>query len=69
MCDALIGTSLSNYEILDSSKLKAFPYNILDLVKRTEFVFDGVENRVGKGEHAGYHHTFKLWLVYYKVKG
>ena len=48
--------SLPNYKILDPSKLKAFSDDKIKVPKTTIFVFDRVENIVGKGENAGYQH-------------
>ena len=64
---------LPNDKILDRSKLKAFPDDKTKLLKKMIFVFDRVENIVGKGENAGYQHfllfphffqkAFKLGLL------
>ena len=48
--------SLPNDKILDWSKFKAFADNKRKLAKMMVFVFDRVENIVGKGENAGYQH-------------
>ena len=47
---------LPNDKILDWSKLKAFADDIFKGTEIIVFVFDSVENIVGKGENAGYHH-------------
>ena len=39
-------------------KSKIFAGNNLNAAKMMEFVFDGEENFVGKGENAGYQHFF-----------
>ena len=41
---------------LDMSKLKAFPDDNISDAQILDFVFDLVENIVGKGENAGYQH-------------
>ena len=48
--------SLSNNKILVLSKFKAFADYSLNVAKWQEYVFDRVENIVGKGENAGYQH-------------
>ena len=48
--------SLPNDKILDWSKLKAFADATVKFAKMMIFVFDRVENIVGKGENAGYQH-------------
>ena len=45
--------SLPNDKILDWSKLKAFADDKIKVLKMMVFVFDRVENIVGKGENAG----------------
>ena len=47
--------SLPIKKILDWSKLKAFAGAKIKLARVMIFVFDWVENIVGKGENAGYH--------------
>ena len=54
--------SLPNNKILDSTNLKAFAVDKLDVVKLTISVYDMVENIVGKGENAGYLH-FRIFLL------
>ena len=51
---------LPNDKILDWSKLKAFADNIIKILKMMIFVFDRVENLVGKGENAGNLHCFSF---------
>ena len=48
--------SLPNNKILDQSKLKEFADDKIEVLKMMIFVFDMVENIVGKGENAGYQH-------------
>ena len=48
--------SLPNDKILDWSKLKAYADDKIKVLKMIIFVFDRVENIVGKGENAGYQH-------------
>ena len=50
--------SLPNDKIVDWSKLKAFADNKIKALEMMIFVFDRVENIVGKGENAGYQHFF-----------
>ena len=45
--------SLPNNKILDLSNFKAFADDNLRVAKMAKFVFDRVENIVGKGENAG----------------
>ena len=49
-------SSLPNDKMFDRSKLKAFADDTIKVAKIMIFVFDGVENIVGKGENAGYQH-------------
>ena len=44
---------LPHNEIMDLTKLKVFADNKLNITKMTTFLFDRVENFVGKGENAG----------------
>ena len=48
--------SLPNNKILDCSKLKAFADDNIRVLKIIIFVFERVENNVGKGENAGHQH-------------
>ena len=48
---------LPNNKILDWTKLKAFADGKTDFAKIMIYVYDRVENIVGKGEHAGYQHV------------
>ena len=61
---SLILNSLPNDRILDWSKLKAFTDNKIKVLKMMIFVFDKVENIVGKGENAGYQRAFYPRLLY-----
>ena len=45
---------LPNDKTLDWSKLKTFADNNLYVAQMKSYVFDRVENIVGKGENAGY---------------
>ena len=45
-------------KFLDRTKLKQFADNNLDFIHIMIYVFDQVENMVGKGEKAGYEHFF-----------
>ena len=54
--DAMAFNSLSNDKILDWYKFKALDEDNLNAAKVIEFVFDPVENTVGKGENAVYQH-------------
>ena len=47
--------------MLDKFKLKAFADNKFDLDQMMLFVFERIENILGKGENAGYQH-FSLLL-------
>ena len=53
--------SLPNNKILNVTKLKAFVDDKLTVARMMIFLFDKVENTVGKGENAGYQH-FLLFL-------
>ena len=48
--------SIPNNKILDLTKLKAFADDKFNVTKLTIFLFDRVENIVGKGKNAGYKH-------------
>ena len=48
--------SLPNDEILALSKLKAFADDNLHRVQLMEFLFNRIENIMGKGENAGNQH-------------
>ena len=48
--------ALPDDKILDLTKLKAFANDKLNIAKMTVFLYDRVENIVGKGENAGYQH-------------
>ena len=48
--------SLPYDKILDVTKLRAFAGNKINVAQMMIFVFDRVENIVGKGENAGYQH-------------
>ena len=52
----LVFNPLPNDNILDMTKLKAFADDKLKVVKMEIFIFDRVENTVGKGENAVYKH-------------
>ena len=45
--------SLPNDKILDTAKLKAFADDKTNVTKKLEFVFERIENIMGKGEIAG----------------
>ena len=45
-------------KILDWSKLKAFADDKIKVLEMMMFLFNRVENIVGKGENAGYQHFF-----------
>ena len=47
---------LPNNKFLDWSKLKAFADEKFNITQTLKFVLGRVENFVGKGENAGYHH-------------
>ena len=48
--------SLPNDKLLDWSKLKAFANDKFKVAEIMIYIFDTVENIVGKGENAGYKH-------------
>ena len=48
--------SLANDKILDSSKLKAFANDKINVTEKLNFVFARIQNIVGKQENAGYQH-------------
>ena len=54
-------------KILGQSKLKAFADDNLNVAKTVKFLFDRVENIVGKGENAGYQHFLLFLHVFKKV--
>ena len=49
-------SSLTNDKILDWSKSEALADDKIKVAKLMIFVFDRIENIVGKGENAGYQH-------------
>ena len=61
-------------KVLDWSKLKHFADEKIYVTEKMEFVLEMVENIVGKGENAGYHHflvfltMFSKGLLYSVVK-
>ena len=59
--------TLSKCKILDLSELKAFVDHNSNVAQMTEFVFDTVENIVGKGENAGYQHFLLFPQCFKKV--
>ena len=59
--------SLPNDKISDWSKLKAFADNKIKILKMIIFVFDRVENIVGKGENAGCQHFLLFPQCFQKV--
>ena len=48
--------SLPNAEIMEWSKLKAFAEIKINVTEKLIFVFEKLENIMGKGENAGYQH-------------
>ena len=75
--------SLPNKKILDWSKFKTFADNKINVAENLKFVLERVENTVGKGDNAGYHHfllflqcfqkpslsgSLKVWIVWLRVK-
>ena len=48
--------SLPDDKILDSNKFMVFADKELNVAEMRIFVSDRIENIVGKGENAGYHH-------------
>ena len=44
--------------LLDWSKLKVFADNKMNVTEKLKLVSERVENIVGKGENAGYQHSF-----------
>ena len=60
--------SLPNNNILDLSKLKAFADDKIQLTKIMIFVFDRIENIVGKGENAGYPHFLLFPQCFQKAR-
>ena len=53
----LMNNSLPNEKIMDCIKIKGFADDKLIVVKRMISTYDMIENIVGKGENAGYHHN------------
>ena len=50
---------LPNDKILDLSKLKAFADDKINVTQKFNFVFERIENIVGKGENAGFPQCFQ----------
>ena len=59
--------SVPNDKILDWSKLKAFADDKIKVLKMMIFVFDRIENDVGKGEIAGYQHFLLFAQCFYRA--
>ena len=55
------------YKILDMAKLKAFADDIEHITQVMIFIFDMVENIVGKGETAVYQHFFPFLQCFQKA--
>ena len=53
---ASYGNRLTNDKIMDVTKFKAFVDDKLKTAKMKIFLFDKIENTMGKGENAGYQH-------------
>ena len=58
--------SLLNDKIFDFIKLKAFADNKINVAQMMISVFDRIENNVGKGESAGYHHFLPFHTMFSK---
>ena len=52
----ILVNSLPNDKILDQTKSKALADDNFKVAEMLTFVFDGIENIVGKGKNAGYQH-------------
>ena len=68
---ALCDNGLTHNQILNQSKLKAFPDDNLNLPQMTEFV-SWVENILGKGENASYQNLLlfsKMFLKGFILQG
>ena len=80
--EKMLVISLPNDKILDWSKLKAFTYDKIKVLRIIIFILDRVENTVGKGENAGYQYfllfpqcfqktfylgSLKIRIVWYRV--
>ena len=52
----ITNNSRTNNTILDSTQLKALAYDKINVTQMFRFVFEKLENIVGKGENAGYKH-------------
>ena len=59
--------SLPNDKFLDWSKLKRFTEKKINATEKSKFVLGRVENRVGKGENAGYQHFLLYPLCFQKA--
>ena len=59
--------TLPNDNILDLSKLKAFADDKINVTQKLKFVFERVENIVGKGENAGYQHFLLIPQCFQKA--
>ena len=56
-----------NDRILDMTKLKAFADDKLNVAKMMMYLFNRVENTVGKRENAGYQHFLFFPLCFQKT--
>ena len=63
----ILVNSLPNDKFLDWSKLKACADNKINVSEKLKFVFDRVENIVGKGENAGYQHFLLFHSVFKRL--
>ena len=59
--------SLPSNKILDLTNLKALADGIFNIVEVMTFIFDIVENIVGKGENGGYQHFLPLPQCFQKA--
>ena len=59
--------SLLNDKMLDSSNLKAFEDDKINITNKLKFISRRVENIVGKGENAGYQHFFLFPPCFQKI--
>ena len=59
--------TVPNSNVLGWLKLKAIADNKLNVIQNINFVFDRVENTMGKGENAGYQHVLILQQCFQKI--
>ena len=66
-CFKLTINSLPNDKILDLTKFQAFADRKIILIEKLKFMWERVENIVGKGKNTGYQHFLLFPLCFQKL--